>query len=158
MVSYISVDEAEKSLDRSQTQIKNALIEKGKLLTQNNSQALKGMVEDNAFSSIQDLVASTVKSDKDILFGTFMDIDRVPWTQVSPKNPSGIMADRIVMNDDNALWVERLEDLDFKFTKIDGYPVYLFAAPVIVDEEMLGFIQYSVTDKNMLLSIENART
>ncbi len=157
VVSYLSIDEAEKSLSRNQQQIKDALLAKGKLLTQNNSQAVKGMVEDNAFSSIQGLVASTVEADEDIVFGTFMDTDRVAWAQVTPENPLGLLTDRVVLEDENALWVEGLEAVEYKHTTIDGYSVYLFAAPVIVDDEMLGFIQYALTDNNMLNSIEAVR-
>jgi len=75
LVSTLSIHSAQEALARSENQIKKALIAKGKILTQNNSEALKGMVEDNAFSAIQILVSSTVQADSDILFGVFMDIE-----------------------------------------------------------------------------------
>ena len=158
LVSTKSVYEAKGALERNEIQIESALIAKGKLLTQNNSEALKGMVEDNAFSAIQALVSSTVMADRDILFGTFMDVDNSPWVKVTPDNPFGHVKKREFLKNHNAKWVAALEAIDFKFTEIDGYQVYLFAAPIVVDNETLGFIQYALSNSNMLTSIAAVRS
>ena len=51
-----------KNMEKTQRQIRGALIAKGKLLAKNNSQAMDVMAQDNAFTAIQGLVASTVVS------------------------------------------------------------------------------------------------
>jgi len=157
LVSTLSIHSAQEALARSENQIKKALIAKGKILTQNNSEALKGMVEDNAFSAIQILVSSTVQADSDILFGVFMDIENNPWVEVTPDNPSGQLLIRNKMTDANSQWVATLREIDVKETTIDGHAVYLFAAPIIVDDETLGFIQYALSNKAMLASINITR-
>jgi len=153
----MSIDISKTALNRSEIQIESSLIAKGQILTQNNSEALKGMVEDNAFSAIQTLVASTVEADADILFGTFMDMDSSPWVMVTPDNLTGLLQSRETLKDENSVWVSTLTVPSVKLTKIDGLTVYLFAAPVSVDDEILGFIQYALSTKHMLTTIAEAR-
>ena len=157
LVSTMSINTAQETLSRSEKQIENALLAKGEILTQNNSEALKGMVEDNAFSAIQALVSSTVAADADILFGVFMDVDSSPWVKVTPDNPSGQLQNRDTLVDANSQWVASLTEFSVKETTIDGQSVYLFAAPINVDDEILGFIQYALSNKAMLAMIDVTR-
>lgn len=157
LVSYMSVTEFGQLLEENKIKIEHDLIDKGKTLTRNNSEALKGMVEDNAFFSMQALISSTVQSDADILFGTYMDTHNNPWVQVTPDNPSGTRMQRGPLEDENTQWVSGLRRLEIKHTTIDHAEVLLVAAPVIVDGEILGFIQYGLSTQHLKNAIAQAQ-
>ncbi|OUS31125.1 hypothetical protein A9Q99_04745 [Gammaproteobacteria bacterium 45_16_T64] len=157
LISYMSVQESTEFFEQNEVQIERALIEKGKLLTENNSIALIGMIEDNAFSAIQELVSSTVRSDRDILFGSFVDMENSPWVKVTPNNPTGFLEQQEILVDVNTQWASSLKSSGVKKTTMEGYSVYLFAAPVTFDSEIQGFIQYALSNRSVLESIESAR-
>ncbi|HEX2950595.1 MAG TPA: hypothetical protein VHV83_13690, partial [Armatimonadota bacterium] len=50
-----------------ENKIEKSLIDKGKLLVLNNGIALRAMVEDYAFTSIRELVSSTIQKDRDVV-------------------------------------------------------------------------------------------
>ncbi|MFT6264564.1 MAG: methyl-accepting chemotaxis protein [Oleiphilaceae bacterium] len=141
--------DSDQHLKQSETNIRDALIAKGNTLANNNSQALKGMVEDNAFSAVGELVSSTVLEDKDIVYGIFMDVDMLPWINANLDNPSGLVLPGTIMEDSISQWAIALEELSYKAMNLDGQTVYEFAAPVVVEEELLGVIRYGITTKTM---------
>jgi len=88
-ITYINVNTSHSNQINTEQQIRDALIQKGSLLAINNSKALQGLVEDNAFSSVRELVSETVNLDTDIIYGIYMDSKRRAWTKVDKQNPSG---------------------------------------------------------------------
>jgi len=157
IVGYINWNDSQKSLVKSEENIRNSLIAKGRTLVSNNSQALKGMVEDNAFSAVKELVSSTVRDDEDINYGIFMDVDMLPWVFANPENESGDTKPGEELEDEASVWANQLEKVDYKIFRTDkGGEVYEFAAPVIVDEEILGIIRYGISTDSMRKSLKEA--
>ncbi|MCO7223731.1 GAF domain-containing protein [Pleionea sp. CnH1-48] len=153
----MNTSDSQTNLEKSAESIKNALIAKGKTLSNNNSQALKGMVEDNAFTAVQDLVSSTVRDDGDINYGIFMDADLLAWVHATPENPEGTVTPGQELTDEVSEWAASLENQDFKTVpKEDGNDIYEFASPVIVDDEILGVIRYGISTKSMRESLSKA--
>ncbi|WP_196137152.1 GAF domain-containing protein [Aliikangiella sp. G2MR2-5] len=156
VVAYMNTVDSRENLKKSEESIRNSLIAKGKTLANNNSQALKGMVEDNAFTAVQKLVSSTVRDDEDIDYGIFMDPDMMPWVSASADNQEGDVAPGESLEDEASQWASQIESLDYKIFSQNGDQIYEFASPVIVDDEILGFIRYGMSTNSMRKSLERA--
>ena len=149
LIAYMNTSQSAKTLNKSEESIRATLIDKGRLLVKNNSQALKGMVDDNAFSAVQDLVSSTVRDDIDMIYGIFMDVDLQPWVHARPGNEEGAVSGGETLNDETTAWAASITELSNKILTVDGIEVYEFAAPIEVDEEVLGFLRYGFSTQRM---------
>lgn len=156
-VAWLNVQNTEISLKQTEKSIRNGLIAKGKTLISNNSQALKGMAEDNAFSAVQDLVSSTVRDDDDIVYGIFMDADKQPWVIADIDNQDGMVKSRKELDDAQSNWVATLEKQQYKLLNYKNQKIYEFAAPVVVDDDVLGFIRYGITTNSMKIALTEAK-
>lgn len=145
-----------KSIRKSEHNIRNSIIAKGNTLANNNSMAMSGMADDNAITAVQALVSSTVKDDPDIIYGIYMDADYVAWTYSSPENPSGILYKNLLLTDEISRWAGSLEKPGHKMYVYDNEQVMEFAAPVRVDDEIFGFIRYGITTRSMHEALQEA--
>ena len=71
-VGSLQYSTLQKSLENTENNITNALSEKGVMLAANNAEALRTLVESNAFTDIQAVVSSTVREASDIIYGIYM--------------------------------------------------------------------------------------
>ncbi|GLS27294.1 HAMP domain-containing protein [Marinibactrum halimedae] len=156
-VAGINYQGAQSDLEETLGTIRESLIAKAQTLVSNNSYALRGMAEDNAFTAVQELVSSTVKNDKDISYGIYMDVDLQPWVYANAENPSGLLQSADELSDSMSVWAAKLESPDFKEVIIDGITILEFASPVIVDDEVLGFIRYGMSTASMEETAEVAK-
>lgn len=138
-----------RNTEKTQHQIRDALVAKGKLLAKNNSLAMDVMAQDNAFTSIQGLVASTVADDDDLVYGIYMDRDLKAWVFADAENPKGIPKSYEPLSDSISLWAGALFAPDYKEFMLDTIAVIEFAAPVGAPDEILGFIRYGISTASM---------
>lgn len=155
-VIWISASLAARQKDAAFQSIRNALIAKGNILVTNNSQALEGMVADNAFLSVAGLVAATVRDDDDVVYGIFMDDRRQPWVYADSAHPDGALAEPGALEDSASLWASRLESLTYRSLASGGAEVFEFAAPVKVDGKSLGVIRYGLATTRMAGALAEA--
>lgn len=155
-VIWINASLAARQKDAAFQSIRNALIAKGNILATNNSQALEGMVADNAFLSVAGLVAATVREDEDVAYGIFMDDKRQPWVYADSAHPDGALAAPGVLGDSASLWASRLEGLTHRSLASGGGEVLEFAAPVKVDGKTLGVIRYGLATTRMAGALAEA--
>jgi signal transduction histidine kinase/HPt (histidine-containing phosphotransfer) domain-containing protein len=153
VVTVMNIISINKNVLESKKNIMNALTAKGKTLVQNNSMAMTGMAEDNAFTAIQSLVSQTVKDDDDLLYGIYMDNMSLPWVNASKDDLAGIPKNKEPLKDSISLWAAELQQTAFKNYKLNKANVIEFAAPVIVSEETMGFIRYGFSTKAMQTAI-----
>jgi len=156
-ITYINVNTSHSNQINTEQQIRDALIQKGSLLAINNSKALQGLVEDNAFSSVRELVSETVNLDTDIIYGIYMDSKRRAWTKVDKQNPSGNIKNLIVLNDSMAQWSSLLKSANYHLHNMDNLEVYEFASPIFVDNERLGTIRYGISTAVMKTTLLHAK-
>jgi serine phosphatase RsbU (regulator of sigma subunit) len=149
VVTAINIRSVNQNINKSERNIRNSLIVRGNTLINNNSMSMTGMVEDNAFTAIRNLVAANIKDDPDILYGLYMDMNRVVWAYASPENPSGRPGDDAPLKDDISLWAGSLEKSDYKTFIHRGREVIEFASPVFVDKKISGFIRYGISTESM---------
>jgi signal transduction histidine kinase/HAMP domain-containing protein len=146
-----------KSIQSSKKHIRNSLIAKGKILAKNNSLAMKGMAEDNAFTAIQALVSSTVNDDQDLLYGIYMDSQRMPWVNASSDNQDGIPNYNESLDDSISIWASKLTQLSFIEYSKNNSSMIEFAAPVSSENEILGYIRYGYSTVSMEKLISEAQ-
>jgi len=156
-ISYINIETSQSNQVITERQIRDALIQKGNLLAINNSQALQGLVEDNAFSSVRQLVSETVNIDTDIVYGIYMDNQRRAWTKVDSNNPHGEVKKLSVLSDSMAIWSSLLISASYRVHHLDNIEIYEFAAPIIVENERLGTIRYGVSTAVMETTLNQAK-
>jgi signal transduction histidine kinase/CheY-like chemotaxis protein len=137
---------------QEKNRIEESLLNKGMTLVVNNSLALKGLAEDNAFSAIHEIVTSTVRNDSDMVYGIYMDNSRLPWVYASRKNPDLTMSGAFPLNDRLSIWAHTLKSPAHRQTTENAaFPGCIeFAAPVTgSDENPLGIIRYGITTERM---------
>lgn len=156
IVALLNANTSRDNQRESEASIRSGLIAKGRTLVNNNSQALRGLVEDNAYSAVKDLVASTVRDDEDVIYGIFMDVDKVPWVNATPANDEGSVKPGEELSDDMTTWAAGVKDVDYKTTQFAKSEVYEFAAPVKSKDEILGFIRYGITTDALKKSLQTA--
>jgi signal transduction histidine kinase/HAMP domain-containing protein len=159
VISVANIITVNKNVEKSQKSIRNALGAKGKTLAKNNSMAMSGMAEDNAFTAIQNLVASTVSDDEDLVYGIYMDNTRTPWVFAHANNPSGVPKESKPLDDSASQWASSLKQPGFKeiMSGKSAIDIIEFAAPVKSDEQILGCIRYGLSTKAMTRSMIEAK-
>lgn len=145
VLSILVVQHFSKKLENS---IIDGLYSKGRMLVLNNSLSMQGLVEDNSFLDIRNLVAKNVESDKDIIYGIFMDNQLQPWVMVTPDNSSGEITDAKTLDDSMSTWAHSLTGPEFKKTMLGNIPVIEFAAGVMSEEDLLGTIRYGISTES----------
>jgi signal transduction histidine kinase/HAMP domain-containing protein len=149
VITVANVISVNQNVEKSKKNIRASLMAKGRTLAKNNSLAMSGMAAENGFTSIQHLVASTVADDDDLSYGIYMTVDRVPWVNASAVDPKGIPGSPAPLDDSISRWASSLTDLSSKeFSGPLGTGIE-FAAPVVSENEILGFIRYGMSTKSM---------
>ena len=123
------------------------LIANGILLVNNNAIALKGMITENAFGDVKELVSSSVGLNKNIIYGIYMDNRLQPWVNAIDSDSS---TSHKKMSDSTSLWASKVTSGSFKEIRLNGKRVFEFAAPVIDGEERLGTIRYGASTNNLV--------
>jgi signal transduction histidine kinase len=142
-----------KTFRDGEERIEENLIDKGRVLVANNSIALQGMTEDNAFVSINELVSSTIEKDKDVVYGIYMDNLRQPWVRITPEYPRGRFEALTVANDSMSIWADSLLDVAFKKLTKKNSSIIEFASPVFVMGQKMGTIRYGISTYRMEQSV-----
>jgi HAMP domain-containing protein/signal transduction histidine kinase len=156
-VAHFSITNTNKNLMDTEKQITESLIAKGIILTQNNSESMRGLAEDNAFGAIRELISSTVVGDPDIIYGVFFDSDLMPWALATDEQPEGAPQSTNALTDDNSIWGSQLTRLDHRLSQLNGEEVYLFSSPVIIEDETVGSIQYGLSTRSLRNALTKAR-
>jgi signal transduction histidine kinase len=131
------------------------LVEKGTILIVNNSQALRGLVMDHAFSAIQELLGAAVKEDPDVVYAIFMDSKRLPWAVCRRDKSNTVQTPATPLDDSLSLWANRNVQAGFTEIKRKDGTIIEFAAPVIVEGERLGTIRYGLSTKRMVDAVQS---
>ena len=156
-VIWFNYSSSIKNLDLAEESIRLSIVAKGRILVANNSRALIGMVEDNAFSAVQDLVSSTVEEDEEIVYGIFMDQNRQAWVAHYSEYTSTSHQTGDSFHDDVSVWADQLETTDSRFVENQGMQMYEFASPVSSEDIKVGTIRYGITTKYMRESLTDVQ-
>jgi signal transduction histidine kinase len=139
----------------TKAQIENDLLTKGMILITNNSVAMRGIVEDNAYTALREIVATTVKQDPDMVYGIFMDDSRKPWVMTASRGLDSVMELPRVLNDSISRWAGSLKQPAYlKIQKEQGASIIEFAAPIMdAAGKNLGVIRYGISTLRMVKKV-----
>jgi signal transduction histidine kinase len=139
--------------------IEMALVDKGTTLIANNGIALRTLAGDNAFLAIREIVTSTVRLDPDLVYGIYMDKQRLPWVHAL-KNSEGADEEINPLSDSISMWAYNLKKPDYCQISASGDKLEIieFAAPV-VDESgtVFGTIRYGISTARMHENLDMLR-
>ncbi|MDB5048365.1 MAG: Signal transduction histidine kinase CheA, partial [Fibrobacteres bacterium] len=155
-VIWINASLASRQKEDAFQSIRNGLIAKGSILVSNNSQALQGMVADNAFLAVAGLVASTVQDDEDVIYGIYMDDARRPWVYADSANPNGNIDVPVALEDSASLWAAKATGAGHRRFNMGGTDVIEFFAPVRSEDKVLGVVRYGLTTARMNAALDAA--
>jgi len=160
VVLFVSTRESREHLESVQKYIEEGIVSKGRILAENQAQALKGLVLDNAFLDIQGVIGRAVHADDDVVYGTYVSTehealavslhseksDRAPekdaWRQL------GLTEDELVSASPKVEHRARL-----------GQDLIEVSYPVTGDAgELVGTIHYGLSTKRMRDALTVART
>ncbi|MBF0432925.1 MAG: HAMP domain-containing protein [Fibrobacteria bacterium] len=148
-LTFFAFRDAEKYIEKS-------ISDRGLQLVGSSSIALRGMVEDNAFTSVRELMFSSVQRDKNIQFGVFIDQDETLWAFSLEHIPdSGITIDD-VLSDSTIKWAKDVLVPSFRVS-MTKRELYEFAAPVMHERTRLGTVIYGYSTASMKKTIHNKR-
>ncbi|MBF0226819.1 MAG: HAMP domain-containing protein [Desulfobacterales bacterium] len=142
------------NIQTSLENIRNGLIAKGHILVSNNSLAMSGLVEDYAITSVQALVSRTVEEDDDIIYGVYMDSENIPWVNANAENPKGNPKNSDPLSDDASKWAKTLKQIAYSEFIAQKKEIIEFAAPVLIDNEIVGFIRYGFSTCSMRKAVK----
>jgi signal transduction histidine kinase/HAMP domain-containing protein len=138
------------TIAETQASLKSSLINKGMILVQNNNIALGGLVEDNAFGAVEQIVTNTVLNSNDIVYGVFSDLDKNDWVYIFVNDYFKSFKDIV---DENSLWAYKQTQAASNNINFEQLQIIEFTAPVIVDEEVLGIIRYGLSTAELAETI-----
>jgi len=149
VVAAMNYNAARNILSQTQEQMMRALEAKGRTLVQNNSLALSGMVGDNAFTSVQQLVLRTVQDDPDVVYGIYSDRLGNAWVHANDSVDSVDAVVPLVLTDSIAHWA--LQNQSWASRVVSEKPVQIieFCHPVYLDEELVGVIRYGLSTQSL---------
>ncbi len=139
--------------------IETALVDKGTTLITNNGIALRTLAGDNAYSAIREIVASTVRLDPDLVYGIYMDNERVPWIHAL-KDSEGNSDQITPLSDSISMWAYKLQKPDHCQITASGHKseIIEFAAPVVDESGIVyGTIRYGISTERMHQSLSMLR-
>ncbi|HEY6079955.1 MAG TPA: HAMP domain-containing protein [Polyangiaceae bacterium] len=144
-----------------QGHIQDGIISKGKVLTQNHALALRSLAIDNAFLDMQRLVERAVKDDQDLVYGVFVNSERVTLAKSrrgdpvdKPEPPEkeawrnlGLTEQELLVKSPSVKRVTRL-----------GQDLLEVAVPVVSEEgEALGTVRYGLSTQRMHEALARAK-
>ena len=144
-----------------QGHIQDGIISKGKVLTQNHALALRSLALDNAFLDMQRLVERAVKDDQDLVYGVFVNGERVTLA----KSHRGDPVDKPEPPDKDAWRGLGLGESELlvkaptvkRVTRL-GQDLVEVAVPVVSEEgEALGTIRYGLSTARMHEALARAK-
>jgi signal transduction histidine kinase/CheY-like chemotaxis protein len=158
-VAFVQYRVMSQSARDNQRLIQESVAEKGRVLAVGHALALRGMVVDNGFSAVSELVQHAVKTDPDLVYGLFLADDDAAWVYVAPDG-SG---QRVLARDPqkwrelglgpSELGATRARE---RTTRLFSRDVLEFAAPVYDGDELLGTVRYGFSTARTRLELEAA--
>jgi two-component system chemotaxis sensor kinase CheA len=161
IVVLMTSQSSSEHLNAVQGHIQDGIISKGKVLTQNHALALRSLAVDNAFLDMQRLVERAVKDDQDLVYGVFVNGEKVALAKsrrgdpVDSPEPPDKESWRGLGLAENELLVKKL---DVKRVTRLGQDLLEVAAPVVSEDgEALGTIRYGLSTARMHEALARAQ-
>jgi signal transduction histidine kinase/CheY-like chemotaxis protein len=140
--------------------LREGIRDKGRVLANSHALALSGLVSDNAFGDVSELVLRATRDDPDIVYGLFLSSDGSPWAYVAPTVPGGASTPQQLERWQELALPEHLlhpSALTERSVRLFDQPILEFASPVRDRSEVLGTIRYGLSTTRLGRSLAGAR-
>jgi two-component system, chemotaxis family, sensor kinase CheA len=163
-VAWMNIRISRDHLAAVEQQLAASIEAKGKVLTENQALALKGMAADNAFTEVDRLVRRVVAEEPDVLYGLFLSSDGKPWTYYAPDRPASeasAVLDPAALGGWKRLGItappQDATAARIIYRPAFGQDVIEVAMPVRDSDDFLGSIHYGLSTRSMRQAREVAR-
>jgi HAMP domain-containing protein/HPt (histidine-containing phosphotransfer) domain-containing protein len=159
-VVFLNVQASRVELALVEKHIQDGLSSRGHLLTRNHALALRGLVLDNAFFDMQRLVEQTVRDEKDLVYGIFVNSERearaiyARGDKALAEPPEPIAWQRLGLREEELLVAAPIVQRRLRL----GQDLLEVAVPVKSEEgEPLGTIRYGLSLERMHDALASAQ-
>ena len=143
---------------RTQEKIAKVIVLNGSRLAQRTAMSLASLVNNAPYTTIFQIMSTTVATDPDILYGIYMDADRKPLVSVRPGDTLSSFSPLVApLEDAMSLWVSGITKVQFRSVRDNGVSVIEFAAPVEKNGTILGFVRFGISVESMNLDLHESR-
>jgi signal transduction histidine kinase/CheY-like chemotaxis protein len=146
--------------EATKQQIREAIENNALTLVTSHALALAGLVQDNAFGDVEELVANAVERDPDVVYGAFLGVDGRVWAYVTPERKAGESAPELALVQRELHMLEGVpaaERAAQRNYSAFGKDIHECGAPVIDDAgELLGHIVYGLSTARIQAAAEAA--
>ncbi|HEY1532736.1 MAG TPA: response regulator [Polyangiaceae bacterium] len=162
VVTWLSTQSESRRLTEMEAQVRANIASKAHVLVDNHALALRGMVADNAFTDVRQIVERAVEGDPDLIYGVFVAADGTPWAYASPTT-------KALNKGDSQAIVDRWQELSLppgcwksktpsqrQVVQFDQ-EVFEVARPVVDEGEVLGMIRYGFSTKPLREALARVR-
>ena len=161
-VTWLNTQSESRRLREMEGQVRANIASKAAVLVDNHALALRGMVADNAFTDVRQIVERTVDGDLDLIYGVFVAADGTPWAYASPTTkglnraePQAILDRWQELSLPPGCWKSkqpsRRHVVQFE------QEVFEVARPVVDEGEVLGMIRYGFSTKPLREALARVR-
>jgi signal transduction histidine kinase/CheY-like chemotaxis protein/HPt (histidine-containing phosphotransfer) domain-containing protein len=152
LVFYLNMLTEAQRLTDIEEQVRANISSRADVLVDNQALALRGLVPDNAFGDVQDIIHSAVHDGPDIVYGVFVSAEGVPWAYASPTTREEAKAkdnlkrwEELSLAPDSWKSNQKARGLTHKF----GQEVLEVSRPVMDESEVLGMVLYGFSTKRL---------
>lgn len=149
----------------AQETISKSLVAKGKRQAMRTSLILATLPENGSSALIREIIVATVASDPEILYGIYMDTDRMPLAYFRAGDASRVdsrLSDPLTaplssqLTDEMSLWASSLiGDVNVRSTEADGKRIMEFATPVKRGGLTIGIVRFGVATESMDAALQD---
>jgi signal transduction histidine kinase/CheY-like chemotaxis protein len=159
-IAWLQFRATVRSTQHVQRLLREGIRDKGRVLANSHALALSGLVSDNAFGDVSELVLRATRDDPDIVYGLFMSSDGSPWAYVAPTVPGGASTPQQLERWKELALPEPLlhpAALTERSVRLFDQPILEFASPVRDRSEDLGTIRYGLSTTRLGASLADAQ-
>ena len=161
LVSWLNMRTEQDRLVDIEGRVRASIESKARVLVESHALALKGLVSDNVFGDVKNLVEGAVADDRDIVYGIFVAADGTPWAYASPTTLANKLEGKASLEHFTEFGlraetanVERAQDVSKHAFNQDVLEV---ARPVRADGEVLGTVRYGFSKAPLERALSQAR-
>ncbi len=153
-VAWVNFSMEGERLRDIQQHIRESISNKAATQARSHALSLRGLVSDNAFGDVRELVGSAVRNDPDVTYGVFIGPGAKPWAYATPEHSGEQLDDstseKVMAELGLSLALLPITRLRERTLQAFGESIHEFAAPVLGDgDEPLGTIIYGFNDRRM---------
>ena len=161
-VAWVNSRAEHERLTDIESEVRKSIASKAKAMVDNQALALRGLVAENAFTDVQELVNRAVLADQEIVYGVFVSADDTPWAYSSPTTAGLKKAEhQAILSHWRELSLPKgsganRRDEQREVTQF-GQRVFEVSRPVLDEQDVAGVIRYGFSTAPLREALDKAR-